>query len=94
MKTYNEYLNNPDSSPLAQALWIVERAKKFGLKHKAIERWEAKEKFLEDMQSNRDSEEEEWKYGGDPDNAIHCQLNTTEEALIEAGEAAWNTLQD
>ena len=92
MKTYNEYLSNTDSSPLAQALWIVERASKFGLKHKAIERWETKQKFLEDMQSSRDSEED-WKYGGDPDNVILCQLNATEEALIEAGEAAWNALQ-
>ena len=92
MKTYNEYLNDPNSSPLTQALWIVERAQKFGLKHKAIERWKSKEKFLEDMQSNRDSEEE-WNYGGNPDNTIHCQLNATEEALIEAGEAAWNALQ-
>ena len=93
MKKYNEYLNDSNSSPLTQALWIVERAKKFGLNHKAIERWEAKEKLLEDMQSNRNSEEK-WKYGGEPDNAIHCQLNATEEALIEAGKAAWEALQD
>ena len=92
MKTYNEYMSySGGDSPSAKALWVVERAEEYGIKHKAIDKWRAKEKILEDMQSTRDSEGE-WKYGGDPDNKIQSQLQATEEALIEAGEAAWKSI--
>ncbi len=81
MKTYNEYINEDSGdSPLAKALWVVERAEEYGIKHKAIERWKSKEKILVDMQSTHDSEE------------IYSQLQATEEALIKAGEASWKSI--
>jgi hypothetical protein len=81
MKTYDEYINEDSGdSPLAKALWVVERAEEYGITHKAIERWKAKENILVDMQSTHDSEE------------IYSQLQATEEALIKAGEAAWRRI--